>query len=76
MMGCTIMPVNGAASQNHDRCSTSAPKIPRMREAFPFCKAKPNWIPKKPKLMFQICQNDKRGLERTAVGCITVGSND
>lgn len=50
------MPVMGATSQNHERCSTGAPKLSNMREALPFCKAKPNCMPIKPKLMFHICQ--------------------
>ena len=28
-----------------------------MRLTLAFCRAKPNWMPKKPKHMFQICQN-------------------
>jgi hypothetical protein len=27
----------------------------------PPCKANPNWMPKNPKLMFQICQKDNFG---------------
>jgi hypothetical protein len=26
------------------------------------CKPQPNWIPKNPKLMFQICQKESKGL--------------
>src|ERR1700730_17544076 len=29
---------------------------------FASCKPQPNWIPRKPKLMFEICQKLKRGL--------------
>ena len=30
-----------------------------MALMFAICRPQPNWMPKKPKLMFQICQNDK-----------------
>src|SRR5437870_12696255 len=33
-----------------------------MALMFAICSPQPNWIPRKPKLMFQICQNDSRGL--------------
>src|SRR3546814_705638 len=49
------MPVIGATSQNSERCSTSAPNVWRMREALPVCRAKPNWMPRKPKLILKIC---------------------
>src|SRR5688572_26156238 len=35
-----------------------------MRLTFAFCNAKPTWIPRKPKLMFQICQNPSAGFSR------------
>ena len=41
-----------------------------MRLTFAFCRAKPNWIPRKPKHMFQICQNVSVGL---AVGVALIG---
>src|SRR5450759_4426499 len=28
---------------------------------FAICKPQPNWMPRKPKLMFQICQKERRG---------------
>src|SRR5690606_28337790 len=40
----------------------SAPSVWKMRLTFAFCSAKPNWIPRNPKHMFQICQNDSCGL--------------
>src|SRR6266699_3183305 len=33
-----------------------------MALMFAICSPQPNWIPRKPKLMFQICQNERRGL--------------
>ena len=33
-----------------------------MRLTFAFCNANPNWMPRNPKHMFQICQNDNCGL--------------
>jgi hypothetical protein len=32
-----------------------------MRLTLAFWSAKPNWMPRKPKHMFQICQNDSAG---------------
>src|SRR5215204_5172360 len=29
---------------------------------FPICRPQPNWIPRNPKLIFQICQNESVGL--------------
>ena len=37
--------------------STLAPSVSKIRLTFAFCSAKPNWMPRKPKLMFQISQN-------------------
>jgi hypothetical protein len=39
-----------------------APRVEKIRLVLAFCSAKPNWMPKKPKLMFHSCQNDRRGL--------------
>ena len=33
-----------------------------MALMFAICRPQPNWMPKNPKLMFHICQNDNRGL--------------
>ena len=46
--------------------STLAPSVSKIRLTFAFCSAKPNWMPRKPKLMFQISQNESRGFGRTA----------
>jgi hypothetical protein len=35
---------------------------------FPICNPHPNWMPKKPKDMFQICQNVRRGFSVMVVG--------
>ena len=43
-----------------------APSVWKMRLTLAFCSAKPNWMPRKPKHMFQICQNDSAG--RVAAG--------
>ena len=36
-----------------------------MALMFAICSPQPNWIPKNPKLMFQICQKFRRGLLST-----------
>src|ERR1035437_1292557 len=33
-----------------------------MALMFAICKPQPNWMPRKPKLMFQICQKERRDL--------------
>ena len=60
MMGCTNSPVRGAAIQSPGNSSLLAPKFWKMLDMNPPCRAKPNWMPKKPKLMFQICQKERR----------------
>lgn len=59
-MGCTINPVMGAAIHRMGISSTLAPNVSKIRLTFAFCRAKPNWIPRKPKLMFQISQKESR----------------
>jgi len=43
-----------------------------MRLVLVFCSAKPNWMPKKPKLMFHNCQKVSRGLLMMECICISV----
>ena len=54
MIGCTISPVIGAAIHRMASSPTSAPSVWKMRLTLPFCSSKPIWMPRKPKLMFQI----------------------
>src|SRR5690348_1600917 len=42
--------------------STLAPSVSKIRLTFAFWSAKPNWMPRNPKLMFQICQYERVGL--------------
>ena len=51
MIGCTISPVSGAATHNAGRSSREAPTVWKMRLMFEFCRTKPIWMPKKPKLI-------------------------
>jgi hypothetical protein len=75
MMGCTINPVMGAAAQKRARLLGDAPSVSKIRLVFAFCNAKPNCIPKKPKLIFQICQKFKSGLALPDEAAV-VGEND
>src|SRR3990172_11043387 len=72
-MGWTISPVTGAATHKIGMFSTLAPSVSNIRLTFAFWSAKPIWMPRKPKLMFQISQNDRRGLGRTARGALAAG---
>ena len=56
-----MRPVSGAAIHNTGMSSTPAPSVWKMRLMFEFCRANANWMPTKPKHMFQICQNPARG---------------
>jgi hypothetical protein len=51
--------------------STRAPRVSKIRLTLAFCSAKPNWIPRNPKLMFQISQKLRRGLDRIAGGAVS-----
>jgi hypothetical protein len=62
-MGCTIKPATGAANQNKLRLCGSAPIAERILLVFAFCKEYPICTPKNPKLIFQIFQKLKTGLE-------------
>ena len=46
--------------------STFAPSVSKILLTLAFCSAKPIWIPRNPKLMFQISQNVSVGLGRRA----------
>ena len=38
-----------------------------MADMFAICRPQPNWMPKKPNDMFQICQNERRGFSAMVV---------
>src|SRR3954451_10562916 len=63
MMGCTRSPLSGAAIHNSGTWSRLAPRDWKMRLTLAFCRPKANCRPRKPKHMFQICQNDTNGLD-------------
>ena len=48
--------------------STRAPRVSKIRLTFAFWRPKPIWMPRKPKLMFQISQNESFGFGRAATG--------
>src|SRR5437868_5653254 len=68
MTGWTRRPVTGAAIHRIGMFSTLAPSVSKIRLTLEFWRAKPNWMPRNPKLMFQISQNVSAGLDRTAPG--------
>src|SRR5512142_233741 len=43
-----------------------------MALMFAIWRPQPNWMPPKPKLIFQICQNDSRGLNTDFAALLTV----
>jgi hypothetical protein len=53
--------VIGAAIHSTGICSSDAPSVWKMRLTSAVCSAKPNWMPRNPKHMFHICQNDSSG---------------
>jgi hypothetical protein len=57
-----MRPVTGAAIHSMGIRSMSAPRVWKIRLTFAFCSAKPNWIPRNPKLIFHICQKLSFGL--------------
>src|SRR3990167_3885580 len=69
-MGWTTSPVTGAAIHRTGMFSSLAPSVSKIRLTLAFCSAKPIWMPRKPKLMFQISQNVRRGLGRRATGAV------
>jgi len=71
MIGWTISPVIGAAIHRIASSSTSAPSVWKIRLTLPFWRSKPIWMPRKPKLMFQICAGDRAGLAAPAVCVVT-----
>src|SRR5207302_7820565 len=61
-MGWTIKPVNGAANQSNGTASGLAPSRSYTADMLASCSPQPNWMPRKPKLMLNICQKFSRGL--------------
>src|SRR6267378_5166245 len=53
--------------------STLAPSVSKIRLTLAFCSAKPNWMPRNPKLMFQMSQKDRRGLGRVVMAFRSLG---
>ncbi len=64
--------MTGAASQRIGRSSIEAPSDWKIRLTFAFCNAKPNWMPRNPKHMFQICQKLSSGCDLRMLSFIPV----
>ena len=66
------MPARGATIQNNGNWSTSAPKLLRILLVFPFCNAKPNWIPINPMLIVNICPIESRAFRNNPVEAVGI----
>ena len=72
MIGCTSSPVSGAAINSPAISSTLAPSVSKMRLALAFYSPNANWMPRNPKHMFQICQNDRVGFAFAGIALISL----
>src|SRR5689334_6367415 len=60
-----MRPVMGPARNSSGTLSSDAPRFWKIRVAFACGNANPNWIPKAPRQMLQICQAESWGFEST-----------